>query len=135
VERRRPAPRRRQAQFIRRPVSSDPGTSTAPVREWALQRLDRPLTVAELAAQACCGERTLTRRFLAETGQTPKQWLIAARLQRARELLETSEVSIERIAQESGFPSAGALRDCFTTSLSTTPSAYRRTFARIGADS
>jgi transcriptional regulator GlxA family with amidase domain len=117
-----------QAQFIRRPVSADSGTSTAPVREWALRHLDQPLTVTDLAAQACCGERTLSRRFVAETGQTPKQWLITARLQRARELLETTDLPVERIAQESGFPSAGALRDCFTASLSTTPTAYRRAF-------
>jgi transcriptional regulator GlxA family with amidase domain len=118
-----------QAQFIRRPVSSDPGTSTAAVREWALACLDRPLTVADLAVRACCGERTLSRRFIAETGQTPKQWLITARLQRARELLETSDLPVERVAADSGFPSAGALRDCFATALSTTPTAYRRTFA------
>jgi transcriptional regulator GlxA family with amidase domain len=118
-----------QAQFIRRPVSSDPGTSTAAVREWALTRLAEPLNVADLAAQACCGERTLSRRFVAETGQTPKQWLIGARLQRARELLETSGLPIERVAQDAGFPSAAALRDCFTAALSTTPTAYRKTFA------
>jgi transcriptional regulator GlxA family with amidase domain len=88
-----------------------------------------PLSVADLAAQACCSERTLSRRFLAETAQTPKQWLITARLQRARELLETSDLPVERIAQDSGFPSAAALRDCFAAALSTTPTAYRRTFA------
>jgi transcriptional regulator GlxA family with amidase domain len=118
-----------QAQFIRRPVSTEPDTSTAPVREWALQHLDRALTVADLAARACCGERTLSRRFVAETGQTPKQWLITARLQRARELLETSDLPVERVAENAGFPSAGALRDCFAAALATTPTAYRRTFA------
>jgi transcriptional regulator GlxA family with amidase domain len=117
-----------QAQFIRRPVSSDTGVGTAAVREWALAHLDRPLTVTDLAARACCGERTLSRRFVAETGQTPKRWLISARLQRARELLETTELSVERIAQESGFPSVGAFRACFAAALSTTPTAYRRTF-------
>jgi transcriptional regulator GlxA family with amidase domain len=118
-----------QAQFIRRPVSYGTGTGTAAVREWALLRLDQPLTVTDLATQACCGERTLSRRFVAETGQTPKQWLITARLQRARELLETSDLPVERIARDTGFPSAGALRDCFAAALSTTPTAYRRTFA------
>jgi transcriptional regulator GlxA family with amidase domain len=118
-----------QAQFIRRPVSSDAGHSTGATREWALENLDRPLTVGALAAHACCGERTLSRRFVAETGQTPKRWLIAARLQRARELLETTHLPVERIAQDSGFASAGALRDCFAPALSTTPTAYRRAFA------
>jgi transcriptional regulator GlxA family with amidase domain len=117
-----------QAQFIRRPVSSGLGTSTAATREWALQNLDQPLTVTDLATHACCGERTLSRRFLAETGQTPKQWLITARLQRARELLEITDLPIEQVAQKAGFPSAGALRDCFGAGLATTPTAYRRTF-------
>ena len=120
-----------QAQFIRRPVSSAPGTSTAAVRDWALTQLAEPLTVADLAARACCGERTLIRRFVAETGRTPKQWLISARLQRARELLETSDLPVERVAQQAGFPSAGALRDCFAAALSTTPTAYRRTFTPV----
>jgi AraC family transcriptional activator FtrA len=118
-----------QAQFIRRPVSSAPGTSTAAVREWALTRLHEPLTVADLAARACCGERTLIRRFVAETGRTPKQWLISARLQRARELLEASDLPVEHVAQAAGFPSAAALRTCFTAAMSTTPTAYRKTFA------
>jgi transcriptional regulator GlxA family with amidase domain len=118
-----------QAQFIRRPVSSESGTNTAAVREWALEHLDQPLTVADLAAHGSCGERTLSRRFVAETGQTPKQWLITARLQRARELLETTDLSVDRVAQNAGFPSPSALRDCFAGALSTTPTAYRRTFA------
>ncbi len=118
-----------QAQCIRRPVSNDAGTSTSAARAWALEHLDRPLTVADLAAHACCGERTLSRRFAAETEQTPKQWLIAARLQRARELLETSDLPVERVAQSAGFPAAGALRDCFAAALSMTPTAYRQTFA------
>ncbi|HYZ08157.1 MAG TPA: helix-turn-helix domain-containing protein [Pseudonocardiaceae bacterium] len=120
-----------QAQFIRRPLVADlaeVATGTAATREWALQRLAESLTLAGLAEHACCSERTLTRRFLADTGTTPKQWLNTARADRARNLLETTDLAIERVATEAGFPSAAALRDCFTTMIGTTPTAYRRTF-------
>lgn len=119
-----------QGQFIRRPLSNEPGGGTAGVREWALGHLAQPLSVPALAAQARCSERTLARRFLAETGTTPMQWLNSARLLRARELLETTDLSVEHVAMEAGFPSTGALRSRFALALSTTPTAYRRTFTR-----
>ena len=77
-----------QAQFAPRPVASAADGGLAATRAWALERLDRPLTLADLAAHALCSERTLTRRFRDETGLSPKQWVRQLRLERARELLE-----------------------------------------------
>ncbi|MBV8684533.1 MAG: DJ-1/PfpI family protein [Caulobacteraceae bacterium] len=116
-----------QAQFIRREVPSA-SASLAPVLEWATRNAHRPLTVADLAARAASSPRTLERRFRAQTGLSPLQWLLAARLARARELLEATGLPVETIACESGFPTAAALREQFRRSLGVTPTAYRRAF-------
>lgn len=118
-----------QAQFVRHgivPAGSAGGLGAT--RGWALARLDQPLTLSELSAHAQCSERTLCRRFKAETGQSPQQWLRRVRLQRARELLESTAEPIEAVARASGFPTPAALRMLFRTELSTTPTAYRRAF-------
>jgi transcriptional regulator GlxA family with amidase domain len=75
--------------------------------------------------------RTLSRQFRAQTGSTPLQWLIRLRINRAQELLETTDLTIDRIASACGFGSPLLLRQHFTKALATTPTAYRRTFAPI----
>ena len=117
-----------QAQFIPMPVADLPDSGLAATRAWALDQLHRPLDVAQLAAHASCSERTLTRRFRAETGVSPKRWLLQMRLERARELLESTPLPIEHVATQAGFPSAAALRSHFTKDLHATPTSYRRAF-------
>ena len=118
-----------QAQFIERAVPPSEGESLEPTRAWALERIDRPLTVEQLARHACCSPRTFARRFRRETGTTPLQWLHAQRVDHARRLLEGSELPVETIAQRCGFGSAAILRQHFRRATATTPTAYRRTFA------
>jgi transcriptional regulator GlxA family with amidase domain len=121
-----------QAQFLERPVPARPQDGLASTRAWALERLDRPLTVRELARHANYSERTFARRFRAETGTTPHQWLIAQRLLEARRLLETSELPVEAIARRCGLGTAAALRQSFRRATHTTPSAYRAAWATAG---
>jgi len=118
-----------QAQFIERPVPTHDDGSLEATRAWALERLERPLTVATLARHACCSERTFARRFQAETGTTPLRWLHAQRVDHARRLLEQSDLPVEVVAQRCGFGSATVLRQHFRRATASTPSAYRRTFA------
>jgi AraC family transcriptional regulator, transcriptional activator FtrA len=117
-----------QAQFIETPVPEAPSTSLGATRAWALGRLHEPLDVPTLAAHACCSTRTFARRFKAETGCTPKQWLLAARVQRARRLLETTDLSVEEVANQAGFRNAAALRVHLERATKRTPTAYRSTF-------
>jgi transcriptional regulator GlxA family with amidase domain len=117
-----------QAQFAARPIAIAPDSGLGATRTWALARLDRPLDLPALAAHASCSERTLTRRFRAETGASPKQWLLRMRVQRARELLESTALPVEQVAAQAGFPTAAALRARFAAEMQTTPTAYRRTF-------
>ncbi|GAA2639321.1 GlxA family transcriptional regulator [Streptomyces axinellae] len=117
-----------QAQFIRRPVPEPRLASTGAARAWALRQLERPITLRELAAQESMSIRTFTRRFREEAGVTPLRWLTQQRVERARQLLEETDLPVERIAADSGFGTAASLRQHLHAALGVSPRAYRRTF-------
>jgi transcriptional regulator GlxA family with amidase domain len=117
-----------QAQFITHPTPPGSSVGTGPTQAWALARLDEPLTLADLAEHATMTKRTFSRRFVAEVGVTPLQWLISQRVDRARSLLESTDLPVERIATEAGFGSATLLRQHMHAVLGVTPQRYRRTF-------
>jgi transcriptional regulator GlxA family with amidase domain len=119
-----------QAQYVPAPVAVAGDASLSGTRGWALHRLDEPLTLRVLAQHAGLSQRTFMRRFTEETGTTPLQWLLNARLGRARELLETTDHSVDRVARDCGLGTATNLRLHFRRTLRTTPTAYRRTFTR-----
>jgi transcriptional regulator GlxA family with amidase domain len=120
-----------QAQYIDAPVPVADGGGLAATRAWALQHLDRAPTIEDLARHAHVSPRTFARRFVAETGEPPKRWLIAQRIHHARRLLETTDLPIEDVARRSGFLSAQAMRVHFARATATQPTAYRRTFRGI----
>ncbi|MFF1559528.1 GlxA family transcriptional regulator [Streptomyces sp. NPDC058279] len=117
-----------QAQYIVRPVPEPTVATTTATRAWALERLARPLTLAELAAHARMSLRTFTRRFRDEVGMTPVQWLTGQRLDLARQLLESSDLPVDLVAHRSGFGSANSLRQHMRATLGISPIAYRRTY-------
>ncbi|MFF1696639.1 GlxA family transcriptional regulator [Streptomyces sp. NPDC058257] len=122
-----------QAQYIRRPVAEPRLTSTGRAREWARTRLSEPLTLAEMAAQESMSVRTFSRRFREETGLTPMQWLTQRRVDRARELLEETDRTVDRIAAEAGFGTGASLRQHFQAGLGVSPGSYRTTFRGTGS--
>ena len=97
--------------------------------EFMNANLARQHSVASLAKLAHMSTRTFARRFVAETGVTPMQWLTAQRVLHARLLLETTDASIDEIAASCGFGSATLFRHHFTREVGVAPSAYRRSFA------
>ncbi|CAM5392964.1 MULTISPECIES: GlxA family transcriptional regulator [Streptomyces] len=119
-----------QAQYVPRSVPEPLGERFADTREWALYRLGEPLTLESLARRAGVSPRTFSRRFVEETGCTPMQWVMRARLDLARELLERSQRGVEQIAADVGLGTGANLRLHFQRILGTTPSEYRRTFTR-----
>ncbi|MEU1485619.1 helix-turn-helix domain-containing protein [Streptomyces sp. NPDC005752] len=124
-----------QAQYIERPVTPPEQCSTAPAREYALRNLERPLKLAELADRASMTVRTFNRRFRQEAGLTPMQWLVQQRVYRARELLERTDLPVDRIAADAGFGTGTALRQHFHAALGVSPRAYRCTFrGAVGGD-
>lgn len=106
-------------------VESRADRSLAGTRSWAQSRLDAAIGLGDLAAHANVSERTLTRRFHAETGLSPLQWLLHQRIDLARQLLETTDLTMDGIAHRSGLGSADSLRKHFVARLGVTPSAYR----------
>ncbi|WP_043265317.1 helix-turn-helix domain-containing protein [Streptomyces sp. CT34] len=121
-----------QAQYIRRPVPEPQLSSTSAARAWALEHLDRPLSLRELAARETMSVRTFTRRFREEVGVSPLQWLTRQRIERARQLLEETELTVDRIAAETGFGTAASLRQHLHAALGVSPRAYRSTFRGVG---
>jgi AraC family transcriptional regulator, transcriptional activator FtrA len=118
-----------QAQYVEAPL---PRTAEAPTLEPLLSSLvvtlDRPHTVESLAAQAHMSARTFARRFRAETGVTPHDWLTAQRVLLARRLLEETDLGVDAIASRAGFGTAAMLRHHFVKRVGATPQSYRTTF-------
>ena len=119
-----------QAQFVPRSVPPSHGERFSATREWALLRLGEQLPVARLAAHANVSPRTFARGFLEETGYTPMRWVMRARLDLAREMLENTRQSVDEIAAAVGLGTGANLRLHFRRVLGTTPSEYRRTFTQ-----
>jgi transcriptional regulator GlxA family with amidase domain len=117
-----------QAQFVSTPVPVSGDHSLAHLLEWAQERLDQPLTVTDLARRANTSPRHLGRRFRAVTGQSPLQWLLAQRVRRAQQLLESTDDGIEQIAVATGLGTATSLRRHFQRVVGVPPSTYRTTF-------
>jgi transcriptional regulator GlxA family with amidase domain len=118
-----------QAQYIDTPLPAVDATDLfAETVEWAQGHLDEDISVTALATRSAMSRRTFARRFAASTGTTPYQWLLGQRLRLAQRLLETSDLTVDAVAEHSGFLNAGNLRKHFARSLHTTPSAYRGTF-------
>ena len=84
-------------------------------------RIDQPLRIADLAASAAMSERTFLRRFQAATGMTPADWIVRARLDIARELLERTGLSIEQIATRTGLGTAMTMRHHFRRKMGVSP--------------
>jgi transcriptional regulator GlxA family with amidase domain len=124
-----------QGQFIEQPVPATPRDDRFhALLGWVARHLDRPHSVDTLAERVAMSRRTFTRRFRQATGTTLLQWLLAQRLARARQLLETTDRAVEWIALEAGFGSAVSLRQHFGAALGTSPSRYRSRFRGDGAD-
>lgn len=117
-----------QAQYVEQPVVEEQDLSLAPLLAWAEQHLAEQITVEQLAEQARTSLRTLARRFETQLGTSPLRWLIQRRVQAAREQLEGTDASLERVAEQCGFGSAQNLRLHFSRGMGVSPAAYRRAF-------
>jgi len=117
-----------QAQFIVHEPPAADGASLAPLLAWLEQNLRKELSLGTIARRAGMSTRTLSRRFREQVGATPAVWVTGARIRRAQRLLETTALSIERVAAEVGFGSSAVLREQFGRIVGTSPLAYRRAF-------
>jgi transcriptional regulator GlxA family with amidase domain len=117
-----------QAQFIVHDLPTDAAPVLNTTLAWMQDHLHEPLGLDDIAGHAAMSIRTLNRRFREHVGTTPLQWLLVMRVERAKELLETTDLSIERIADEVGFGSSVTLRHHFTKRVRVPPHRYRAAF-------
>lgn len=118
-----------QAQYIENPVPEplDDGRIAAGMA-WAMENLDKPITLDQLADRSAMSRRSYLRHFQKATGTTPIKWLIEQRVHASLTLLEGSALSIEQIAVRVGFESPATFRHHFARQMRTTPSDYRSAF-------
>ncbi|MCX4709887.1 GlxA family transcriptional regulator [Streptomyces griseus] len=98
------------------------------LRHHILRNIGLQLTVVDLAAYAHVSDRHLTRIFKTELGMTPHAYIESVRVEKARNELESSDATLERIASVCGFGTADTLVRAFRRRLNTTPTEYRRRF-------
>ncbi|CAM5473726.1 MULTISPECIES: GlxA family transcriptional regulator [Streptomyces] len=117
-----------QSQFS---VPLEPVSTTRRVedlRHHIMRHISEPLTVADLAEYAHLSERQLTRVFKTELGMTPSAYIESARVELARNQLESTDATLERIVTACGFGTTDTLIRAFRRRLDTTPTEYRRRF-------
>jgi AraC family transcriptional activator FtrA len=121
-----------QAQFVPRPVSVEGQGRLARLLDFVRAHLGDTHSLTALAARAAMSVRTLQREFRAATGLAPYEWIIRERIERAKELLETTRLPAPGVAARVGIGSAESLRHHFRLRVGTTPGEYRRRFSRRG---
>src|SRR6478736_2033060 len=125
------APPRRQggqAQFVEQLRPQAGGGELGPLRDWMLENLALPHDLDTLARRAHMSRRTLTRRFREETGVPPMRWLVDARIDRAREILETTTEPVENLGHLTGLGAPASVRAAFHRHIGTSPQEYRSLF-------
>jgi AraC family transcriptional activator FtrA len=118
-----------QAQYVAHPIRAEAHGGLARLIDWAQRKIHYALSVDDLARQAMMSPRTFARRFRQETGTTPHRWLTYQRVLNAQRVLETTDDSIDLIADKVGFGTAATLRQHFRRQLDTSPLVYRRRFS------
>ena len=119
-----------QSQFSSLLELKAPQGRFAALLSWAREHLHEALTVDDLADHAGMSARHFTRTFLAETGSTPSKAIERLRIEAARERVQASSESIERVAELTGFGDAERMRRAFIRSFGQPPQSLRRAARR-----
>ncbi|AIX74017.1 MAG: helix-turn-helix domain-containing protein [Mixta calida] len=118
-----------QAQFIEHPVPENTRDSKInALLDYLRNHLHQPHNLDSLARLVNMSRRTFTRHFIKATGISVGEWLDTERLRRSQALLETTDHSIEAVAQLSGFHSPVSFRQRFKARFDISPSEWRRAF-------
>lgn len=123
-----------QAQYVRAEPLEPAAAWLDELRAWLRENLRRPVTLTELARAANVSSRTLARRFEQDVGTTPMRWVVTERIAAAKELLEATDLTVDRISFEVGYGSPVTFRAAFTQEVGVSPRRYRSRFtARLDA--
>jgi len=102
-------------------------------RDLVDRRYGEPLDLRVLAREANVSPRHFSRSFRRVFGETPYQYLLSRRLERARHLLRTTDDSVAEICLAVGFKSVGSFTTTFTRQVGVSPTTYRRAHASPSA--
>ncbi|MFC5462758.1 GlxA family transcriptional regulator [Massilia niabensis] len=120
-----------QAQFIEQPVAvSTHDAQINRLLDYLRENIGSQHTIDGLAARAAMSRRTFTRHFGKATGMTLVDWLVNERLRRTRDLLETTTLPVEKIAELAGFQTPVSFRQHFKKRFQVSPRDWRRTFGQ-----
>ena len=119
-----------QGQYAEAPPAPPGDDPLAAAQQWMLANLGEPISVPAMAGRAAMPPRTFHRRFRETTALTPLAWLHAQRIGRLKELLETTDLTVEELAAQVGLGSPANLRHHFRRATGLTPGRYRARFAR-----
>src|SRR4029077_6865812 len=101
-------------------------------QHWLQKNMARDIRMSDLARAIAVSDRTMARRFVAAIGQTPLAYLQAVRLQAARALLETGDMTVQSIAAQVGYSDASSFSRLFRQGVGLSPGSYRRRFQMAG---
>jgi transcriptional regulator GlxA family with amidase domain len=106
------------------------------LQRWMTEHPEADLSIEACAKRCAMSVRNFARRFAKDVGTTPASWVESMRLERARELLERTDLGVDTVAAKCGFGSQETMRRAFARRLHVSPSAYRERFqSRISAAS
>lgn len=95
---------------------------------WLADHYDHPDALREAVSVSGLPKRTFDRRFRVATGHAPLAYVQSLRIEEGKQMLETSEDSIEVIARQVGYEDTASFRRLFRRQVGMTPSDYRRKF-------
>lgn len=98
---------------------------------WAAQNYHLPSPVAAMAAYSKMTERGFHRRFKRATGQAPAEYVQTVRVEEAKQLLETTNMSIDEISEEVGYNEPSSFRLAFRKRVGISDSAYRKKWSAL----
>jgi transcriptional regulator GlxA family with amidase domain len=117
-----------QSQFSAYLTSEATRPELKDLQAWIMLHLIEDLRVETLAERMCMSPRNFARFFLAETGMTPAKFVEMARIDAARHYLGSTKLSIEVVADKSGFIDPERMRRAFVRQLGVNPQSYRERF-------
>ena len=97
-------------------------------RDLADTRYGEPLDLATLAREANVSPRHFSRSFRRVFGETPYQYLLSRRLERARHLLRTTDMTVAVVCLEVGFTSVGSFTTTFKRQVGVSPTTFREAY-------
>ncbi len=121
--------RQSQAPYISMALRERPRNSLCEKAEsFLLRELHRPLSMTELAEHCGTSERSLQRHFREHHGCAPLEHLQHLRVERAKALLETTQLSLDEVVERCGYSDVSSFRKLFKRATTLTPADYRERF-------